>query len=266
MVSEKMTHYGVLVALPKDTVDVSEAIEWALLPFDEGAEQIPYVSETVVEIIADKQRRIDQIKFSLADEKYGNTDKLWKEATKEKLNELEKMSDEDWYKSEVEGCQLNEHGDKTSTYNPQSKWDWYVVGGRWKDGIPLKSGIGADITKVRHMRTTPSSKDITNIKKQYKKYKRMSKEKDRTKIDSDFVFSDFDPKQSEADFVRQTTAVAFYAFVDKDGEWHERAECGWFGTEHNATEDKHTWATKFVERYIAPLDKDDILVIVDCHI
>lgn len=31
-----------------------------------------------------------------------------------------------------------------STYNPDSKWDWYSIGGRWSDGIKTKSGEYVD--------------------------------------------------------------------------------------------------------------------------
>jgi hypothetical protein len=29
-------------------------------------------------------------------------------------------------------------------YNPQAKWDWYQLGGRWKDMLPLRDGKFAD--------------------------------------------------------------------------------------------------------------------------
>lgn len=29
------------------------------------------------------------------------------------------------------------------TYNPDSKWDWYSVGGRWRGSLPLKAGKGS---------------------------------------------------------------------------------------------------------------------------
>jgi hypothetical protein len=35
-------------------------------------------------------------------------------------------------------------GTVRSTYNPDSKWDWYVVGGRWSGEIVLKAGSGVD--------------------------------------------------------------------------------------------------------------------------
>lgn len=34
--------------------------------------------------------------------------------------------------------------ERLTTYNPQSKWDWWSVGGRWSDHLLLKSGKRAD--------------------------------------------------------------------------------------------------------------------------
>lgn len=33
---------------------------------------------------------------------------------------------------------MDEDGNILSTYNPNSKWDWYVIGGRWSGYFPLK--------------------------------------------------------------------------------------------------------------------------------
>jgi hypothetical protein len=32
-----------------------------------------------------------------------------------------------------------------STYNPDSKWDWWVVGGRWRGSLPLKPNAEGDL-------------------------------------------------------------------------------------------------------------------------
>lgn len=42
----------------------------------------------------------------------------------------------------------NGKGKHLSTYNPESHWDWYEIGGRWKDYFELKNGSKADQAKV----------------------------------------------------------------------------------------------------------------------
>lgn len=33
--------------------------------------------------------------------------------------------------------------------NPNAKWDWFAIGGRWAGGITLKNGEGADIAQLK---------------------------------------------------------------------------------------------------------------------
>lgn len=35
-----------------------------------------------------------------------------------------------------------------TTYNPQSRWDWYTIGGRWEGDLPLKTGDGASAAAI----------------------------------------------------------------------------------------------------------------------
>lgn len=263
-----MSHYGVLVALPKGTKDIESALAKVMEPFDENLEVGPYISETVDDIIKLKATRIEHIKEQLAKSKKltNARDLLWEKETKERLKEIEDMSDEEWYHEQTEDRILDEKGNVISTYNPDSKWDWYVIGGRWEGCIPLKNGKTSNQTKVKNVRITPTPSEITAAKKLYEEYQKMATTNDQSKKSIGFIFSDFDTNQSEEDFVKQTTSFGFYAFLDKEGEWHQRAECGSWGTESDVTEDMYSWMTKFVERFISPLDSDDILVMVDCHI
>ena len=49
------------------------------------------------------------------------------------------ISKEDAWKEVLSwGYELDEHGNLLSTYNPNSKWDWYEEGGRWNGFIRLK--------------------------------------------------------------------------------------------------------------------------------
>lgn len=272
-----MTHYGVLVALPKRTKNIDRAIENVLAPFDENIEVEPYVRHTVADIKAGRIETIKTVKENIlkaeAENPQTEHSKEWLKSSKPYLANLEKMSDEEYYHDQTEGSTLNEDGDEMSTYNPQSKWDWYTVGGRWNGSIPLKDGSTSNQTTVREANFEPTEESIAGAKKKYKRYQKLAKEaenpgpnKKKKDPDFDFIFSDFDPSISEADFIKQETSFATYAFVDKNGEWKQRAECGWWGSEHDATEDRYSWSVKFKERFIDPLDPGDILVVVDCHI
>ncbi len=45
----------------------------------------------------------------------------------------------DWH-----GAERNANGRYGYWYNPNAKWDWYQLGGRWKNKLPLKNGTDAN--------------------------------------------------------------------------------------------------------------------------
>ena len=49
------------------------------------------------------------------------------------------------------------------------------------------------------------------------------------------------------------------AVVTKDGKWHEE---GWRFMDNFDRE----WAATFKERFVAPLEPDDLVTVVDCHV
>ena len=66
---------------------------------------------------------------------------------------------------------------------------------------------------------------------------------------------------SEIDFDK--TPVPF-AFVDPLGRWYERGEMGWWAIVTNE-KDKDDWETQY-KNFVASLNGDETLTIVDCHI
>lgn len=74
----------------------------------------------------------------------GNDVEEYVDYTKEEaIAEIKKdrpdISDEEaWeYIKESWGYTINEKDELVSTYNPESKWDWYCVGGRWSKYLPM---------------------------------------------------------------------------------------------------------------------------------
>lgn len=55
-----------------------------------------------------------------------------------------------------------------------------------------------------------------------------------------------------------------YAYVDTNGNWHERGTMGWFGISSNDKDEK-SWDNEFKE-FINNQKKSTIVTIVDCHI
>jgi hypothetical protein len=260
-----MSHFVVLVTLPRGTANITLAVMGALSPYDEKLKTETFMSETADDIKKKRRKDITYLKKRLAEKK--NVNETW---TKERIEELKKMTDQEYYEDYVDGSLLDENGNMMSTHNPEGRWDWWVIGGRWTNFLNLKNGETDDFAKVKDVRFEPTEDEIKQTGEKYERLKKAdAMRKQGIALDKDaeleLMFAEFDPTQSKEDFVREESAISFYSCVDKNGEWHERAECGWFGSEHNVTEEKEEWRLKFKERFIDPLDPNDILVVVDCH-
>ena len=120
-----MSHYLVGVVVN----DISE-VDDILAPYDENMEVEPYIYRTKAQIIADGKAR---------KEKYAKSDNI----TDYMRKYLGATTDEEFYKLEIDGLSdedLDKDGNELSTYNPNSKWDWYSIGGRWSDGNDIVKG------------------------------------------------------------------------------------------------------------------------------
>lgn len=126
-----MSHFTVLVI-----TDSSSNPEKLLEPFSEHIEVPKYKTSEVSE--DEKQSFIETYTIVNPDHSYGVKDET--EAEKNKLlsfDELYEQYGEDWndstWKKDANGiwCEF-------STYNPNSKWDWYLLGGRWSGFFKVK--------------------------------------------------------------------------------------------------------------------------------
>ena len=47
------------------------------------------------------------------------------------------MSDEECWKMVAEGCETDDEGNIYSTYNENSRWDWWEIGGRRRGSLRI---------------------------------------------------------------------------------------------------------------------------------
>jgi len=131
-----------------------------------------------------------------------------------------------------EGIEVPEYkieSGEMSTYNPQSKWDWYILGGRWKGFFKLKKNEKGIVGKS----------SIFNNKR---------------KNDCD--------QARKKDIVLKSIKPTFA--VVKDGKWYERGEMGWWAYALNEKEKKE-WEKEF-KKLIADLPNNTLLSVYDLHI
>jgi hypothetical protein len=235
-----MSHFTVLVTKTQD-----KPVDEQLAPFDENREVPSYDRECWC--IGNIARRAGGDKAEA--ELDTNTDQIrdayWKlpevERTDEKWLSLIKPISElsDKYEKEHELYQKPNpdceecHGSGTykSQYNPDSKWDWYSVGGRWAGYFKLKPGATGELGEPGVFDNKPEhDADIATVE------------------DIDW-----------ANMEHPTTYAVLH-----DGVWHQHGEMGWFGMASNE-KPKDAWQAEF-DAIIKGLDPEDEVTVVDCHI
>lgn len=119
-----------------------------------------------------------------------------------------------------------------SQYNPKSKWDWWVIGGRWDGFIQQVERHNGD----PFYQYSDAAKQVANNVRDVGSLKRAMRNRD---------------------------AVPF-AIVAASGEWHQRGEMGWFG-QASDEKSKKSWAEEAME-IIASHPDECWVVACDLHI
>jgi len=258
-----MTHFTVLVRFEGDLDKAQQIIDKMLAPYDENMNVPRYKS------YLDK----DQLDRMM---------KHYKTKNKKKL--LENM--EDWT-GETGG--IDKKGIyHWSEYNPNSKWDWYSVGGRWSGRFLLKDKTdnpSLRSAKIQGIEGTPGvfknktgidvayAKDIDweGMEKNSKKdandcWKKIEKALKDPKVDKTRLWLEYDYEgEKKENYIGKRCAWSTFAVLDANG-WHEPAKMGWFACDYDRKEDEKEWTAKFKERFLSNFKQNTIVALVDCHI
>jgi hypothetical protein len=121
-------------------------------------------------------------------------------------------------------------GIEKSTYNPDAKWDWWRVGGRWDSAIRGKRAESEDNGfnfADHHEDIGRNSRPVSDILEHW------------------------------------TEDSAPFALVTPDGEWHERGEMGWFAV---VSDEKSSVCWDDQAHGLLEKHADCVAVGIDCHI
>ena len=221
-----MSHYTVAVFHTED-----QDYEDLLAPYSENLEVEPYVRYT-------RQEAIDWVRKNYTG--YGD------------------KSDEECWQCMADDYngRTDDEGNIYSTYNPDSKWDWYCVGGRWAGEI-----IPNDEAKVKDI-------DFSPDKEKHEEAIKFWKENVVGDGNSGFFKKEYyiERFQTAEKYAEYCACFSTYAVVTPDGEWHAPGEMGWFGISSESDEDYRDWYDHYKERFIDSADPEWVLTIVDCHI
>jgi len=148
--------------------------------------------------------------------------------------------------------------------NPNAKWDWYQIGGRWKGLLKAKNGEPRSEGLLSDMDFSP---DREAAKKALDRWDQVVNGIDHG-ID-EYVFDSkeyFEKTYGSAEFyAKSESEFRTYAVITPDGKWHAKGEMGWFGCSNEDADDAHAWIEHYAETFIEPY-ADRHAFIVDCHI
>lgn len=173
--------------------------------------------------------------------------------------------------------------------NPNARWDWYEIGGRWRGLLKLKEGKTGTYGEL-----SPYDKDVvldpaycdqalaadcdyTLDQSEYKKALRfweivVEGSPVREDDDCDDLTFAYIPEYytkrygSKENYARLQAAFSTYAFISPEGEWQGTGHMGWWGID-DATQESHAkFETAFQEALKQAIDTGLYITIVDCHI
>lgn len=261
-----MSHFSVAVFTDEYTT-VDELLE----PFDEGIRVEKYIALTKANLIKNGKEKIKIFK------------RIYKEYMKDKrkyrrehlqniehlrfvkrIPSIAKWNDEKIYKNEIRiytEDEISEDGGIYSTYNPNSKWDWYDIGGRWKDELIIK-----DEKNNISYKNSAQVKDIRwDLMKEKSKEKMISYE-DAIKENEWRKKQFLEMYPTEESYIEDYTRFYTYAVLTPDGKWYEPGKMGWWGISNATYEEEKEFVKNYEEKFIKTANPEWFLTIVDCHI
>ena len=273
-----MSHFNLAIFTLDENPNLDEIME----PFFEGNRVEPYIDMTKSELIEDARRQMQCIFETRYAEWKAHPSEYEKGVNPshieylKKLPELMKRSDEELYQEAIEGYEeddLDEDGNLLSTCNPNSKWDWYEVGGRWHGMLLLKPGKTGSRGSPGLM--TPASGNYDAAYAADIDFEQMRKQSIVKLTPYEKMLTSGPYKEeylrhcypTERDYIQQNTCFHTYAVLTPDGAWHASGDMGWFGMSSETPEEKHSWELDYYEQFIRPaITNGWYMTIVDCHI
>ena len=169
--------------------------------------------------------------------------------------------------------------------NPNAKWDWYLVGGRWKGSLKARCGKHGQASLVQPIETQNGYYDIARIgdvdfspdeeeRQKALRFWEVVVEGQPLKEDEDADdFFSFYKKEyyleyfgTKEQYVRECSEFSTFAVVTNDGKWHEKGQMGWFGMSSETGEESRNWHNSWFDAFIKDINPDWHIAIVDCHI
>lgn len=268
-----MSHFSVLVVGPD--------VDRQLAPFDENIEVPRYMLHTKAELIENTRREIEGYAKTTYAEYLSDPKKYAAGCTNPgHLRYLEnefplklKWTESQMYADAVRFYKKHNIGPKGEVYstrNPQAKWDWHQVGGRFSDRLVVLKGQNTansapkglvDWSKV-HLSKSLLQENGRYWDLAFKKVRPTAEEAKWFWERPEYLTRRYKNRQN---YARCNASFSTWAAII-GGVWYEKGDMGWWGLSDETDEAAVRWDLGFYDRFVAPLPNDALLTIVDCHI
>lgn len=182
----------------------------------------------------------------------------------------EKYGYETWseFMREYYGFIRDEEGVWGYMSNPNAKWDWYQVGGRWDCFFRTKDGRDTNEAFAKDLDLSPDPEAYRRALRFWEVVVEGSPlHEDENEQDFFAIYkpSYYIEQYGDKEHYAQTlSSQAPWAFVTADGDWFEAGQMGWWCV-NNATQETRSTFDDAYRQYVA--DHPDLVVTaVDCHI
>ena len=169
--------------------------------------------------------------------------------------------------------------------NPNAKWDWWQIGGRWNGSLKAKDGKNGDINlvcpihnqqgrysqaRVADIDFQPDEeKDTRNLRWWEVVIEGSPLREGENKDDfycfykKEYIIARYKNKEN---YALIESSMITYAVILPDGTWYQKGQMGWFGCGSETSDASYEWDIRYKENFIDKADPNWILTIVDCHI
>lgn len=172
------------------------------------------------------------------------------------------VEDDDFEFDEVAG----KHGLWT---NPEAKWDWYSIGGRWSGMLTLKDGTKADSARVRDCNFKTDKNRYNEAARFWEVFVEGCQPRCEQEGNIDSWYKpEYYKRQyaSKEEYAKLQSTFVPFAFISADGEWHEPGQMGWFGDDDSTAESRQSHNKEYEDYLKFASDEDLYITVVDCHI
>ena len=175
-------------------------------------------------------------------------------------------------------------------YNPDAKWDWYEIGGRWSNSLKVKKDAQFNMGGHYSKMGTPEGKgryrwvdaaplceiewDLMNTVSPEQK-KKASEFWDKYVLNQDpnydakFAYKReyyLDRYKTKEEYIKRTNIFTTHDLLVEDREWITVGDMGWFGCDGSTYDSETDYIKQFYDIVKAPEYQNYWFVVVDCHI